>query len=167
MTDSQISPFLGFLDDDELALPPIPSAKHPKADGGHVYLVPQPDAVVGSRLAALAQLMVKQAKGHELVERDIKRLNLDDREEVEFGHEVLGAVYDQLVEDGASFQSIKRAVNYAFVAFAFNEEAAQQMAVGGQLTGKAVPVETNRQERRASKSGNPATKAKAKSAPKK
>lgn len=162
MTDSPISPYLGFLDEDDLELPPIPSVKHPRESGGKVYRVPLPDALVGARLAALGEIMVKQTKGIEITERDAKRLQLDDDEELVFQGSILGPVKDEMVADGVKYEAIKRATNYAFVAFAFSEDAARQMAEDGRLTGKAVPVETNRQERRASKSGNPATKAKAK-----
>lgn len=161
VTDT-IEPYLGFLDEDDLRLPPIPSTKHPREEGGKVYTVPLPDALMGARLAGLGEIMVKQARGITITERDAKRLHLDDDEEVEFQVSVLGPVLDEMKADGVTWEAIKRATNYAFVAFAFNEDAAMAMAREGKLTGKAVPVETNRQERRASKSGNPATKAKAK-----
>lgn len=158
-----IEPFLGFLDEDDLSLPPIPSVKHPhpKPDGtpgGFVYKVPLPDAIMGARLAGLGEIMVKQAKGIPITERDAQRLQLDDDEEMAFQTSILGPVKDQMIADGVKFEGIKRATNYAFVAFAFNEDAAKEMAQQGTLTGKAVPVETNRQERRAKKSGNPGKK---------
>lgn len=166
MTDD-LNDFLGFLDDDAITLPPIPSTKYPREDGGHRYRVEQPNADDGQKIAALGQIMAKQAAREagrsdvEVTEREVARLRLDDDEERDFQAMTLGDTLEQMRADGVNHNGIKIASNYAFVAFAFSEAQALKMAEQGLLTGKAVPSEapSNRAARRGATSGNPAKRA--------
>lgn len=166
MTDTPatepLAGFDGFLDDDDLVLPAIASTKYPKAVGGKVYTVPQPSAKDGARFAALGQIMARMAAKQDVTERDVKRLQMDDAEEMDFLRDALGPTYDEMVEDGVNFQRIKVAGNYAFVSFAFSQSQADQMAEAGVLTGKAVPsaAPANREGRRAAAKGKSKSKAK-------
>jgi len=158
MTDTPQQPlddFLGFLDDDRLEIPHVPSKKHPKSEGGKTYYVEQPDAETGSRIAALGQLLVKVQNKVEVSERDVQRLHMTDGEERDFQRDCLGDTLDEMIADGVNFQTLKVATNYAFVAFAFTEDQAQNLARRGALTGKAVPSEvpSNRAERRGASKG--------------
>lgn len=167
MTDTpqdDLGPYLGFLDDDRIELPPFPSIKYPREVGGHVYQVEQPNAEVGTRLAGLGQIMAKMAAKVEVDERDVRRLKMTDGQEMEFQRDTLGAVLDEMIADGVTYNHLKIAANYVFVVVAFSEAQAQTMLKTGALTGKAVPSEApaNRAERRGAKSkgkskGNPAT----------
>lgn len=148
MTTSPLNDFLGFLDDDRLEIPHIPNREHDRASGGQSYWVESPDAETGQRLAAFGEILFKQANGLDVSETDVKRLVMNDDEEVEFGHRVLGDVYEQMAADGVTHEHRKRAVNYAFMAFAFSEEQAREMAEKGGLSGKPVPP-ANRAARRA------------------
>lgn len=171
MTDAPQQPdplglddFLGFLEDDRLAIPHVPSTKHPRAEGGKTYYVEQPDAETGARLAGMGQILVKVQNKVEVSERDVQRLQMTDGQERDFQRDVLGATLDEMISDGVNFQGLKVATNYAFVAFAFTQEQAEKLARAGALTGKAVPSEapSNRAERRGAgkakgkRKGNPA-----------
>lgn len=164
MTDTPLDDFLGFLDDDAITLPPIKSERYPAAEGGRRYVVQQPNAADGQKIAALGQIIAKQAavaagkSDAHVTEREVARLSLDDGQERDFQEMCLGATLDQMREDGVNHQGIKVATNYAFVAFAFNEESAQKMAREGALTGKAVPSAD--QENRATRRAKPKSKSK-------
>lgn len=165
MTDTpqpdNLGDFLGFLEDDALTLPPIPSDKYPASEGGRRYVVQQPNAEDGQRITALGQIIVKQAalkagkSNAEVSERDIARLSLSDDEEVDFQRMCLGSTYQQMVDDGVNHNRLKIAGQYAFVAFAFSEQQAIEAARAGRLSGKEVPSEapTNRAQRRGGKGG--------------
>jgi len=161
----ELDDFLGFLQDDRLEIPHVPSRKYPREQGGKTYYVEQPDAETGTRIAALGQIMAKMQAKVDVSENDVRRLRMSDGEEREFQDDVLGATRQEMIEDGVNHQALKVATNYAFVAFAFTEEQARQLAKAGALTGKAVPSEapSNRAERRGAKGkgkgkakGNPA-----------
>jgi hypothetical protein len=147
--------FLGFLDDDRLEIPHVPSTKHPRSEGGKTYYVEQPDAETGARIAALGQIMAKMQAKVDVSENDVRKLRMRDDEERDFQDDVLGATRAEMIEDGVNHQHLKMATNYAFVAFAFTEDQARKMAEAGALTGKAVPSEapSNREERRRAPKG--------------
>lgn len=143
---STFDPLWDFLDEDGITdLPLIKSAKHP--EGKH-YVIPSPDANTGLRLQGLAELVAKQRAKVQISERDVARLRLNDEEEREFFQQVMGTAYVEMVEDGVSWERIKRLGMYAFTYFAVGREAAEKAAREGAFSGKA-PAPLNRAQRRA------------------
>lgn len=147
MTTDNESPedFWGWLDDDALEIPGVKSTKYPE---GKAYSIPSPDAETGMRLTALAELAAKKAKGIEIKEADVKRLNLNDTEEREFAEQVLGAALAEMQGDGVSWVRIQRITKYAFTHFAVSAESAREAASRGVFEGKAQ-ARPNRAARRA------------------
>lgn len=147
---ADLSQFMDFMEDDGgFDTPLIPSRAHPE---GKKYHVSSPDGETGLRLSALADLSMKQQKGVELAEADIKRLRLNDQEERDFAQQVLGVeLVDEMLADGVRWVHIKRLLTYAYTYFAIGQEAAQKAAEQGLFSGK---VQTpNRATRRAAGTG--------------
>jgi len=146
-----------FLDDDALEIE-LASAKHP---GGKVYTIPSPDATTGIFLTAMANLGIRAAKGDkDLTEADVKSLKLNDAEEKDLVEVVLGTAYQELIDDGISWEKIRRLSQYAFAYYAMGPQAAVKGVESGAFTGKAP--EKNRAARRSSTratSGRPASAA--------
>lgn len=154
MAAGTLDDFYDFLEDDALEIPNIKSRAHPE---GKTYNIPSPDAETGMRLSALAEIAVKVNKSIDVNARDVKRLQLDDTEEREFAQQVLGPVYEELIEDGVSWVRLQRITQYAYVHFAFSPEAAREAAERGVFAGKAQA--RTRAERRAKPSSGAAPKA--------
>jgi hypothetical protein len=149
---ADLSKFLDFMDEvderDGFDSPPMPSPAHPE---GKQYRVPSPDAKIGLRLNALADMTLKQSRGLDISETDVKRLRLDDKDEHEFLAQVLSqSLLDQMVEDGVKWEHLRRLAMYGFVYFAVSREAADQAAENGLFAGKAL-ASTNRATRRGTK----------------
>lgn len=154
MASETLDRFNDFLEDDALEIPGVKSRKYPE---GKTYFIPSPDAETGMRLSALAEIAVKVNKAIDVNERDVRRLHLDDTEEREFAQQVLGPVYEELIEDGVSWVRLQRITQYAYVHFAFSPEAAREAADRGVFAGKAPA--RNRAERRAKPKTGAAPKA--------
>lgn len=133
-----------FLEDDGLTIPRVKSKAHPE---GRDYVIPSPDVETGIRLTALGEIANKVNQGVEVSPRDIKRLHFDDEQEHEFAEQVLGPVYQQMIDDGVSWVRVQKITQYAFTHFAFGADAAKHAAAEGIFSGKARA--RNRQERRA------------------
>lgn len=141
MTD--LSQFLDFMEDEDgFNSPLMPSKAHPE---GRQYRVASPDAKVGLRLNALADIMVKREMKVEVKEHDVARLRIDDADEHEFVRQVLGAeradggnALDEMIEDGCRWEHIKRMSQYAFTYFGVSREAADEAVKNGLLSGKLV-----------------------------
>ncbi len=133
----------GYLDDDSVETPPIPSREHPQ---GRAYRITSPDAATGIRLTAMVSVGVDMALGAEIDPKDAERLKLDDAQERDFLREVLGTAYDQLVADGVSWLRIQRLGRYFLLYFTLGPEAAE--AEARQSSGEA-PAPANREQRRA------------------
>lgn len=139
MTD--LGQMLDFMEDEGgFKSPPMPSTKHPE---GKRYHVASPDALTGMRLNALADIMVKKEMSVEISELDVRRLRLDDDDEVEFVRQVLGAAradgsnaLDEMLADGCKWEHIKRMGQYAFTFFGVSKEAADEAVKNGLLSGK-------------------------------
>lgn len=117
----------GFLSDDSIKTE-IKTTKHPN---GKVYTVPSPDAKTGLWLTSIAQLGVRASQDPDSVtEEEVKQLQFEGPEEETFIQTVLGAAYDELLEDGASWVQIQRLAQYAFAYFAISPEAANRGAAG-------------------------------------
>lgn len=149
---ADLSQFLDFMDEADEGVtsgfdsPPMPSTKHPR---GKQYRVPSPDAKTGLRLNALADMTLKQSRGIELSDIDVKRLRLDDKDEREFLAQVLTEkLLDEMVDDGVKWEHLRRLAMYGFVYFGVSAEAADQAAANGLFSGKAQ-APTNRAARRA------------------
>lgn len=151
---ADLNAFMDFMEDEDgFDSPLMPSAAHPE---GHVYHVPSPNAVTGLRLSALADLTMKQAKGVELNEIDVRRLRLDDQEEREFISQVLSVeLVNTMVADGVKWEHMKRLGLYGFTYFGVSKEAADEAAKNGLFSGKAQTP--NRAQRRASTGAKSAT----------
>lgn len=142
-----LTDFLDFMDDDGFDTPPIPSVKYP-APEGKIYHVPSPDAETGLRLSALADLSMKVSKGIEVAENDLKRLRVDDREELEFTTQVLSQpLVDEMLADGVKWEHMKRLTMFAFTYFSVSPDAANKAAQAGMFNPKAQTP--NRETRRA------------------
>lgn len=124
--------------------PPMPSPTHPE---GVSYLIEAPSAVIGLKLAALADITIKASRGGEVTQVDVKRLRLDDQDETEFLEMCLGSAYHQMLADDVRWPHMKRLGMYAFLFFGISEEAADAAAAKGLFSGKA-PAPTNRAARR-------------------
>jgi len=147
---------MDFMEDDGFDSPPMPSKTYPE---GHVYRIPSPDAETGLRLSAVADLSMKQSKGFELSEGDVKRLRLNDQEEREFIAQVLSPeVIDLMVADGVKWEHLKRLGIYAFTFFGVSREAADKAVEAGLFTGKELaPNRAQRRSKPAAKSARPAS----------
>jgi len=145
---ADLSQVLDFMEDDGgFDSPLMPSTAHPE---GKIYRVPSPDAIVGLRLAAVADITLKQARGAEISESDIRRLHISDADEHEFIEQVLSpALVDQMQTDGCKWEHIKRLSLYAFTYFAVGQEAADMAQRNGLFAGK-VSAPQNRAARRSS-----------------
>lgn len=148
---ADLSQFLDFMDEADDGVtsgfdsPPMPSIAHPR---GKQYRVPSPDAKTGLRLNALADMTLKQSRGIELSDIDVKRLRLDDKDEREFLSQVLGAeLLEEMVSDGVKWEHLRRLAMYGFVYFGVSAEAADQAAANGLFSGKQG-APTNRAARR-------------------
>jgi hypothetical protein len=133
-----------YLDDDAIDTPPIPSRAHPE---GKPYRIESPDAATGIRLTALVSLGVDLAVGAQLSQKDAERLRMDDDQERDFLRDVLGATYDQMLEDGVSWVRIQRLGRYALLYFTLGPEAAAEETRRATSAGEAQAP--NRQARRA------------------
>lgn len=143
---TDLGDFMDFMEDDGFESPPMPSRAHPE---GKVYRVPSPDAKVGLRLSALADLTLKMNRKQDVSEADIARLRLDDQEEIEFTEQVLSPeLVAQMLADGVKWEHMKRLTMYAFTYFGVSKEAAENAAKNGAFSGKAVAP--NRAARRSS-----------------
>lgn len=148
---ADLSQFLDFMDEADEGVtsgfdsPPMPSVAHPR---GKQYRVPSPDAKTGLRLNALADMTLKQSRGLELSDVDVKRLRLDDKDEREFLAQVLTPeLLEQMIDDGVRWEHLRRLAMYGFVYFGVSAEAADQAAANGLFSGKAA-APTNRAARR-------------------
>lgn len=128
------SPVFDFLDDDGCVVPLVPSQKYPN---GMTYTIPSPAAEDGIRFAALADLGLKVRRGLKVTEADRARLKFNDEEEHEFARDVLGPVYQQMIDDGVSWVRMQRITQYAYTYFAIGPDAANDAAARGVFEGKA------------------------------
>lgn len=140
----------GYLDDDSVEIPSIPSTKYPE---GKTYKFASPDAKTGMFLANLADIGIKAKNGADLG-NDAAKLQLDDDEERDLMQKVMGATLGEMIEDGVSWIRIQKLNNYLFIYFAMGAEVAELMAT---RLGEAQAPK-NRSERRA----KPKTQAKPK-----
>jgi len=137
----------GYLDDDSVEVPGIPSTTHPD---GKTYRFASPDAKTGLLLAALAELGVKAQNGKDIGEQ-AAALELDDDQERDLMRDVMGSTLDELTADGVSWVRIQRLNKLLFINFAMGEEmAARVAAASGEASAPA-----NRAARRAPKKPTP------------
>lgn len=136
-----------FLDDDDCVVEGVKSKKYPE---GKDYRIPSPDAVIGARLTALADISRKMHLNIKISEQEAAKLQLNDEEERDFQREVLGSALDELREDGVSHVRLQKIVQYAYMYFAMGPQVAANAAREGLLSGgKAFAPQLNRQQRRA------------------
>ncbi len=136
-----------WLDDDQCEIPGVKSEKHPE---GRTYYIPSPNAVIGARLTALADISRKMHLGVQVSEKEAAKLQLNDEEERDFQREVLSTALDEMLEDGVSHVRIQRIVQYAYIYFAMGAGVAENAAKEGLLSGgKALAPQLNRAQRRA------------------
>jgi len=140
----------GYLDDDSVEVPGIPSTAHPD---GKTYTFASPDAKTGLFLASLANLAVKARLGGDIGKQAAK-LELDDDQERDLMRDVMGSTLDELTADGVSWVRIQKLNRYLFIHFAMGEGAAAGLTVSGEAR-----VPANRAARRASKKPTPARSA--------
>lgn len=138
-----------FLDDDALDIPDVPSRDYPE---GNTYRIESPDAETGLWLRALANVAVKAQAGGEVTDQDVAGLVLDDEQETELYHKVLGDTMQEMVNDGVSWVRIQRIGKYAFLYFAIGEEEADEALESGALSGNRQAP--NRAARRAQAKGS-------------
>lgn len=146
----------GYLEDDGLELPGIPSRAHPD---GKTYYVASPDAKTGLRLAAMAEAITAAERGGNVDQRTRDALELDDDGEKDLYRKVLGDTYDEMVDDGVSWVRIQRLGQYLFLHFAMGEQVAANALKAGVLSGEAQGP--NRAARRAPKATAKSTRSRA------
>jgi hypothetical protein len=132
----------GYLDDDSVEIPGIPSTAHPD---GKTYKFDSPDAKTGLFLTSLANLAVKARLGGD-IGAQAAALELDDDQERDLMRDVMGATLDELTKDGVSWVRIQKLNRYLFIHFAMGEDAAAGLAASGEAR-----VPANRATRRATK----------------
>jgi len=149
MTTNDLSTMLDFMDDEDgFKSPLMPSTKYPE---GKSYAIKSPDAKTGLRLSAISDITMKQARGIEIAELDIKRLRIEDEDEREFIEQVLSpAVVAEMIDDGCRWEHVKRLGLYAFVFFGVSREAADDAVKRGLFKGKGLMPPKNRAARRSS-----------------
>lgn len=135
-----------FLNDDGFDTPKIKSKKFPE---GKVYHVSSPDAETGLRLEALANMAAVAAVGGPVSGERVNSLVMNDGEERSFMQQVLGATYQEMLDDGVPWVTMQRLNQYAFAYFAVSPQAANKGVEQGIFAGKAQGPEGNRAERRA------------------
>jgi hypothetical protein len=138
------SPVFDFLDDDGCVIPLVPSRKYPS---GMNYTIPSPEAESGMRFAALADIGLKVRRGIPVSDSDKAKLRFSDGEEHEFAQEVLGPVYQQMIDDGVSWVRMQRITQYAYTYFALGPDAANEAAERGVFEGKSQARPTSTQGR--------------------
>lgn len=154
MTDTDLSAFADFLDDDGFTTPPIKSSNFPE---GKPYLVPSPDGVTGARLSALVAIAAKKSQKLEVTANDLQKIKFSDDEERDLMQMCLGTAYGEMMDDGVTWQRISRIGQYALVVITQGEQAAKDAAAAGIFSGKA-PARNRAQTRAATKSaGSPRT----------
>jgi len=136
----------GYLDDDCVEIPGIPSTAHPD---GKTYKFASPDAKTGLFLASLANLAVKARLGGD-IGKQASELELDDDQERDLMRDVMGATLAQLTTDGVSWVRIQKLNRYLFIHFAMGEDAAAGLTQPGEAR-----VPANRATRRATKKPTP------------
>ena len=132
----------GYLDDDSVEVPGIPSTAHPD---GKTYKFASPDAKTGLLLASLANLAVKARLGGD-IGKQAAALELDDDQERDLMRDVMGPTLDEMIADGVSWVRIQKLNRYLFIHFAMGEDA----AAGLRQLGEAQAL-ANRAARRATK----------------
>lgn len=132
---SDLTQFADFMEEtDGFKTPKMPSKAFPE---GKIYTVHSPDAKVGLRLNALADIMAKREGKVDISPNDIARLRLDDQAEAEFIRQVLGTeLVDEMTSDGVKWEHMQRMSQYAFIRFAISVEAADNAVKNGLLSGK-------------------------------
>ena len=137
----------GYLDDDSVEIPGIPSTAHPD---GKTYKFASPDAKTGLFLASLANLAVKARLGAD-IGAQAAALELDDDQERDLIRDVMGSTLDELTADGVSWVRIQKLNRYLFIHFAMGAEiAVQELTRSGEAR-----VPANRAARRATKKPTP------------
>lgn len=122
--------------DEDLVIP-LRSKKHPD---GKDYTVPAPDAETGLWLQEQARIGAQIAEGM----RDAKDGDLDDVAEKELYRKIMGPAFDEMLEDGVKFPSIKLAGQAVFAWALSDAEDAEDV-----WSGKAkAEAKANRAERR-------------------
>lgn len=144
---------LGELLHPELEYPGVGSTKYPRKDdgtGGKTYKVPSPDAREGLRLTALANLGLKAAAGGQMSPEDAAAVKLDDDGEKDLYRRLLTAdVYDEMLEDGVPWLTLKAIGEDALTYFGMSPELAD-LALELRRQGN-LAARTNRATRRAAK----------------
>lgn len=112
--------------------------------GGKNYVIEPVDAVLGLRLQRILEV-TEDAQNDNADEEDIKGM-VSDAEELDLYPDVLGDVYQQLLDDGVSFTRLRLVAVTAILWNVHGEEiAAEYWAAGGKAP------EPNRAQRRAKK----------------
>ena len=131
-TTDDLQPVSAFLDeDDHLVLP----------WQGHEYRIAPVSARTGLRIQRVLSAAEKAARaGDEMPDEEV----LSDEEELDLYPDVLGDVYEQMLDDGVSFIRLKLAATAAMMWTVYGDEIAIEFWAAG---GKAPAP--NRQQRRA------------------
>lgn len=109
--------------------------------GGKEYRFASVSAQTGLKIQHMMTLGFKAQAGQNITEKDIELIS--DDEEIDFFRAVLGDTYDELLEDGISFQGLRQLTSLVTIWTTQSFEAAQQYFLAG---GRAP--EPNREQRR-------------------
>ncbi|WP_176451837.1 DUF7426 family protein [Enemella dayhoffiae] len=112
----------------------------------------------GQFVQELSSLMIAAQQGQEISDADRERLKLDDDQEQEFKKALLGEAYDQMVDDGVSWEAMKIVTQTVMYWTVHNREAAEEFWEAAMVEAPKAP---NRETRRRSekstqKQGSPA-----------
>ena len=102
--------------------------------GGKTYVVDPPPANIGAHLINRLALGIAADAGIPLEETDRGQLVVDDADMPDFATQCLGAVYQQMLDDGLSTAQVEFAVTTAFYAWTVGKEFAETFwETGGKL----------------------------------
>lgn len=94
--------------------------------GGKVYAVPSPDIQTGLYCQRIAETGLALRRGQQLSDSDRVALQLDDDQEREWYHRLMGTAYEQMVADGVTWAKVQRAGATTFAWITAGEQAAQR-----------------------------------------
>ena len=117
-----------------------------------VYRIESVSIRAGEFVQQLVGLMVAQQNGAVLTEADAERLKLDDDQEEEFKHSLLGPAYDEMIADGVSWQAMRVVVNTVMVWTTNGIEAAEAAWEAAMVKAPKAP---NRAQKRAGAKSTP------------
>lgn len=113
---------MGFQDLTEILDPFLPLPIR-----GKTYRIPAPSVAVGLRSQATLVIGLKVKAGEEVSPADVAALQLDDEQEAEFTHQMLGDLRDEMAADGVPWEYVRHAAKTVFMWTVGDREQAEKV----------------------------------------